>query len=99
MPYFALEGNGDIHCNYSPDKQYIIGDGYPKKEYRPLMAYSMQTGETRELFAAFSVTPPVTDIRCDLHVRFIDGGRAISFDTTHNGKRQIAVIPTNVLDF
>lgn len=97
--YVLPDGHRDIHCILSPDGRYIIGDGYPKKEYRPLMAYSMQTGETRELFAAFSVTPPVTDIRCDLHVRFIDGGRAISFDTTHNGRRQIAVIPTNVLDF
>jgi hypothetical protein len=99
LEYVLPHGHHDIHCILSPDGKYIIGDGYPLEGYRPLMAYSMETGESRELFRAFSVTPPVVDVRCDLHARFIDGGRAISFDTTHNGRRQIAVIPTNVLDF
>ena len=43
--------------------------------------------------------PNNNDTRCDLHARFIDGGKYISFDTTMNGKRQIAVIPTTALNF
>ena len=27
LPYFDEEGNPDIHCNYSADRRYIIGDG------------------------------------------------------------------------
>ncbi|MBQ3085110.1 MAG: hypothetical protein IJC46_06655 [Clostridia bacterium] len=89
------EKNPDIHCCWSPDYRRFIGDGYPVDGYRPLMAYDMETGEWSELFRAFSVKPDIIDIRCDLHARFIQGGKFISFDTTHNNKRQIAVIPNN----
>ena len=97
--YAMPDGYRDIHCILSPDGKYIIGDGYPIEGYRYLVAYSMETGETRTLYGAYSVPPPVVDIRCDLHARFIDGGKSISFDTTHENRRQIAVIPTDVLDF
>ena len=99
MPYFHSASNGDIHCNFSPDGNYIIGDGYPTDGYRPLLAYSLRTGESRELLRAKTVNPPVIDIRCDLHARFVWGGRAISFDTVHNGRREIALISTDALDF
>lgn len=99
LPYFALGGNPDIHCNYSPDGKYIIGDGYPKDGYRHLVAYSLKTGKSVTLLKARTVIPAVGDIRCDLHARFIFGGEYISFDTTHNGKREIALISADVLDF
>jgi hypothetical protein len=59
----------------------------------------MKTGAWRELFRCLSSIPKNGDTRCDLHARFIDEGKAISFDTTMNGKRQIAVIPTTALNF
>lgn len=99
MPYFHTASNGDIHCNFSPDGNYIIGDGYPIDGYRYLMAYSLRTGESRELLRAKTNKPPVIDIRCDLHARFVWGGRYISFDTLHNGKREIALISADVLNF
>ncbi len=100
MPYFEGEGNRDIHCILSPNGTYIIGDGYPLDGYRHLVAYNLQTGESRDLFAAKSVAPPVQDIRCDLHARFVWGGEYISFDTTHNDRRQVALLPTkDVLNF
>ena len=43
--------------------------------------------------------PTITDVRCDLHASFVWGGKYISFDTTHNGRRDIAVLPSAVLDF
>lgn len=99
MPYFHEQGNGDIHCNVTPGCDYVIGDGYPKNGYRYLMAYNMKTGASRELLRCKSSMPKNNDTRCDLHARFIDDGKYISFDTTMNDKRQIAVIPTSALNF
>ena len=98
IPYFDIPGGGDIHCNVSPDGKYIIGDGYPKAGMRPLLAYSLKTGESHMLFEAKTIEPDIIDIRCDLHARFISG-KKISFDTTHNGRREIACISTDMLDF
>ncbi len=100
MPYFHGEYNSDIHCNYSSDRRYIIGDGYPIDGYRYLMAYNTETGESRELLRVKTETPHgITDIRCDLHARFTCGGKYISFDTVHNGRREIAVVDTTALQF
>ena len=99
MPYFHLPGNGDIHCNLFPGLPYLIGDGYPRNGYRHLMAYHMETGASCELFRCKTVIPANGDIRCDLHARFIRGGTAISFDTTMNGRRQIAVVPAPFFAF
>ena len=99
MPYFHKEGNGDIHCNFSPDGKYIIGDGYPIDGYRYLMAYSPESGESRELLRALTNKPSVVDIRCDLHARFVWDGKYISFDTVQNGRREIALISADALDF
>ena len=43
--------------------------------------------------------PTIIDVRCDLHARLVWGGEYISFDTTHNGRRDIAVLPSDGLDF
>ena len=99
MPYFHKEGNGDIHCNFSPDGKYIIGDGYPFDGYRYLMAYSLESGESRELLRVKTNKPSVVDIRCDLHARFVWDGRYISFDTVQNGRREIALISADSLNF
>lgn len=100
MPYFYIEGcNPDIHCNISPDGNYIIGDGYDFKGYRALMAYSLKTGKERMLLKVKTLKPTTVDSRCDLHARFVWGGKAISFDTTHNDKREIALISPKALAF
>ena len=88
----------DIHCILSPDGKYIIGAGYPIDGYRPLLAYNIEKGKAETLLSVKSVNPPVTDIRCDLHARFINGGEEISFDTTHNGKREISLVPSKELN-
>ena len=89
----------DIHCNMSPDGNYIIGDGYPIEGYRAIMAYSLKTGKERMLLKVKTLTPTTGDSRCDLHDRFVWGGKAITFDTTHNDKREIALISPKALDF
>lgn len=99
MPFFHENKQPDIHCNISPDGRYIIGDSYPKEGYRSIEALNIVTGATRTLLHSRTVEPPVTDVRCDLHNRFVFGGRFISYDTTENGCRQIALVGTEALDF
>ena len=99
MPYFRLGGNGDIHCNVLPGGKYMIGDGYPKDGYRWIEAMNLETGATRTLLKSRTVAPPVTDVRCDLHNCFVFDGKYISYDTTENGIRQIAMIPVTALNF
>lgn len=98
-PYFCRKGIADIHCNLLPDGKYIIGDGYPIEGYRYLIAYNRETGASKTLLGALTVIPRIIDVRCDLHARFSADGKLITFDTTHNGKRQIAAIPADVLNF
>jgi len=63
-----------------------------------LLGYNLKTGNSKILCSALTDIPDIIDIRCDLHARFVFGGKFISFDTTHNGKREIALIPSNILD-
>lgn len=95
IPYLHGEGNRDVHCSLSPDKSFIMGDGYTLDEYRYLMLRNQKTGEEKCAFKIYSPSLITGDIRCDLHARFVWGGKYISFDTTHNGKRQIALLATD----
>ena len=89
----VLTDKGDIHCNYSPDKSCFIGDGYPEKDgKRYWYYYDFATEKSRALFGAYSM-PLQMDIRCDLHARWSDDGTLISYDTTEDGNRRIAVVP------
>jgi len=93
MPYFHEPGLTDIHCNLYPDGTFLIGDGYPKDGYRPIQYYHIPTGTAKTLLYVRTDEPDSWDIRCDLHNRYVFDGAAISFDTTHNDCRQIALIP------
>ena len=100
MDYFNEDHHPDIHCNISPDQNYIIGDGYPIDGYRHLVAYSLKTGKSRTLLKVKTAEEIAHgDFRCDLHARFILGGKAISFDTTCNNKREVALLPITALNF
>jgi len=79
-----------IHCLYSPDRQYILGDGYPDLEkYRPLYLYNIEKKELETIAQVYSNPTENWDNRCDLHVRWRPDGKKISFDTNHNGRREI----------
>ena len=100
MPYFHGTHNPDIHCNMAPNGKYIIGDGYEIDGYRYLMAYSIETGKSRELLRVKTITPhDITDIRTDPHARFVWGGKYITFDTTQNGRRDVVQIDLSALNF
>ncbi len=89
----GLDGR-DIHCLYSPDQKYIIGDAYPEQDYpyRNLMVYDCEKGTFEPMLASLSTADANWDIRADLHARFDRTGNQISFDATHNNKREICVI-------
>ena len=92
-PYPNGPYGGDIHCIYSPDKRYILGDGYAGEGgYRPLFLYDTETEEIRLLLKAKSLMDDNWDVRCDLHARFNRSGDKISFDSVHDGIRQICEI-------
>ena len=80
----------DIHCLYSPDRSCFIGDGYPSTgNFRYMMIYDFETKKSRAILKMYSPPVSTTDIRCDLHNRFNRDGSLISFDSTHNSRREI----------
>ena len=83
----------DIHCIYSPDRRYIIGDSYPSKDNptRSLWLIDTEKGVMTEPVKVDTIIPPIVDIRCDLHVRWSPDGSFVTFDSTHTGKRTIVM--------
>ncbi len=82
--------DADLHCIWSPDRRYILGDSYPDAEgFRPLYLYDTKTAEEKLLLRSYSPNPEVIDVRCDLHARWSRDGRLISFDGFRDGKRCI----------
>lgn len=92
-PYPEGPFGGDIHCIFSPDKRFILGDGYADEEgFRPIFLYDTETEEIKKLLKSKSLMDSNWDIRCDLHARFNRCGNKISFDSVHDGMRRICTI-------
>ncbi len=91
-PSFFLK---DGHCSYSPDKRWILYDSYPDTStpdwLRKLQVYSVDRNEGINLgrFRTEPFTRETMDLRCDLHPRWMQGGRAITFDSNHEGFRGV----------
>ena len=96
--FFGLDIDTDIHCILSPDRKYVIGDGYTHKGCRPLLAINLESGNSEIVLRAESPKATSTDVRCDLHVRYVYGGEYISFDITCRGKREVAVLPVKCIE-
>jgi hypothetical protein len=79
----------DGHCSYSPDGRWMLYDSYPDATRRQhLYVYDLQRRRGYELGAFAALPAAITDVRCDLHPRWLPDGR-ISFDSTHDGHRGI----------
>lgn len=95
----------DIHCLYSPNRRYIIGDGYPDDEFFR-HTYLIDTKKKTMICTGKYYSGPKTqtdstkciDARCDLHGRFDRSGRYYSFDSIHTGKRTICLIDLSELE-
>ena len=81
---------GDIHTIYSPDRRFIMGDGYPDKEqHRSLYVYDSTDGSWDIFVRVYSDKPEFVDNRCDLHALWSPDGRRVSYDSTETKRREI----------
>ncbi len=89
-PKFFVE---DGHCSYSPDQKWLLYDSYPDKDsYRHLYLYNIEQKKGVTLGSFYSYPNITGDFRCDLHPRWNPTGDIISFDSIHEGKRDIYCI-------
>lgn len=80
----------DIHCSYSPDRRFIVGDGYPAEDgYRDIYLYCFETDRIKSICRVYSPFLSDMDIRCDNHCRWMHDGKSITFDGIHEGFRGI----------
>jgi len=87
---------GDGHCTFSSGGRLMLTDTYPdSKHQRQLLLYDRRDQELSLLAALDSLPPGVAEdwdqsgARCDLHPRWSRDGRAICFDSVHEGTRGI----------
>jgi len=101
--HFTPFGNGmfpnDGHACFSPDYKWIVCDTYPNNEQRmsKLMLYSLEDQVMYSLGEYHAPLPFTGDIRCDLHPRWSHDGNRITFDSIHEGSRQIYEISFHFL--
>jgi len=85
----------DGHMSYHPRGDWIVTDTYPWKDepFRRLILYNERTDEYVELGRFHSPTNLVAvECRCDLHPRWSRDGRLVTFDSLHEGSRQVYAV-------
>ncbi len=84
----------DGHASFSPDRQWLLCDTYPRGPARlaELMLYDIAENR-RIVLGEFHHDEQFSgDIRCDLHPRWSSDGKTITFDSVHEDSRQIYCI-------
>lgn len=91
VPYGEGQFPDDGHNAYSPDFKWIVCDTYPRKPERKakLMLYNIQDRTMKMLGGFYHPEEIKGDWRCDLHPRWSPDGTIVSFDSIHEGSRQI----------
>ncbi len=98
MQNFKPLGRGvlpnDGHASFSPDRQWLLCDTYPRGTARlaELMLYDIAENRKIVLGEFHHDEQFSGDIRCDLHPRWSSDGKTITFDSVHEGSRQIYCI-------
>lgn len=82
----------DGHCSYSPDRQWILNDSYPREDYRTLYLYRVADGRRFDLGRFFSPPEMTGDLRCDLHPRWNREGKQVCIDSAHTGSRRMYIL-------
>ena len=76
--------------SYSPDRALLLADTYPDgNRMQALRIYDFAKDMLINIGKFYSLPRSVIDIRCDLHPRWDNEGKRISFDSTHEGIRGI----------
>jgi hypothetical protein len=94
--HFAPPGTFQVdgHCNYSPDRRWIVTDTYPQgpENKQTLILYDPKVNRRVNVgaFAAIRETDP--SWRCDMHPRWSRDGSQLCIDSTHSGLRQMYVV-------
>ena len=82
----------DGHMSLSPDGKRIVTDTYPNQR-RVSTVYVMHGDSVQPAAKVFSPFRYDGDLRCDLHPRWSRDGKIIAFDSTHDGKRGLYIVP------
>ena len=93
--------NFDGHCIYTPDGNFISGDGYwDDKFFRHWKMVRLADNAVKDI-GDFFVPEVYRDVycRCDLHPRWRSDGRQLAFNSVHEGTRQIYVIDARNIVF
>lgn len=87
------EIQADGHNSFSPDRKWIANDTYPAKEdhKRTLMVVEIENEKRVDLGRFYAPPELKADFRCDLHPRWNRKGTKISFDSAHEGMRQVYI--------
>lgn len=84
----------DGHASFSPDRRWLLCDTYPRGPERlaQLMVYNIAENRKIVLGEFYHEAQFTGDIRCDLHPRWAPDGKTITFDSVHEGSRQIYLV-------
>ncbi|MCG9132408.1 hypothetical protein J5I95_12065 [Candidatus Poribacteria bacterium] len=84
----------DGHASFSPDRQWLLCDTYPRGPERLAQLLVYNIDENRKIvLGEFHHEEQFTgDIRCDLHPRWALDGKTVTFDSVHEGDRQIYLV-------
>ena len=86
-----LTKNG--HCSFTRDGSWLLTDEYPDaNSLQALLLWHMAEERLVVLGRFHSPLPFRGEIRCDLHPRWSRDERHVSFDSIHDGSRQIYVV-------
>ena len=104
LSWFKPFGEGilprDGHACFSPDGRWVVCDRRISKKpgrLTGLMLYNVSNGTKIGLGEFYSEEMFKGDIRCDLHPRWSHDGNTISFDSVHEGSRQIYLVDVSKL--
>ena len=88
----AMPSNG--HACFSPDGRWLVTDAFHDEggqRVGELMLVRL-ADRHKVTLGRFPHAPQFTgDIRCDLHPRWRPDGRAVTFDSVHEGTRQVYI--------
>lgn len=81
----------DGHASYRADRRWLLCDTYPRgtPPRAQLFVYELASRRRVDVGPFDSPEPFRGDIRCDLHPRWSADGQSFTFDSIHEGSRQI----------